>query len=104
VLLAGVVGCGPEVSAHAKKKFAARAEKPAVRSVRRAGDPAAYVKQQLRTSGSGDRSEAGRIRMQLPADTARRWMALLDAPIEVLGPPAMTEAARTVVARLGAAA
>jgi predicted DNA-binding transcriptional regulator YafY len=99
------------------------------------GDPAAYVKQQLRTGSAGDPAEVGRIRMQLPADTARKriparhatvepdgedacvvstrgawrrdflvWMALLDAPIEVLGPPAMIEAARALVARLGAAA
>jgi hypothetical protein len=31
-------------------------------------------------------------------------MALLDEPLEVLGPPELAEAARAVVARLGAAA
>jgi predicted DNA-binding transcriptional regulator YafY len=32
------------------------------------------------------------------------WMALLDAPMEVLGPPELTEAARTLVSRLEQAA
>jgi predicted DNA-binding transcriptional regulator YafY len=32
------------------------------------------------------------------------WMALLDAPMQVLGPPELAEAARTLVTRLGAAA
>ncbi len=32
------------------------------------------------------------------------WMALLDQPMEVLGPPELAEAARTLVSRLGAAA
>ena len=32
------------------------------------------------------------------------WMALLDAPMEVVDPPELAEAARTLVARLGAAA
>jgi predicted DNA-binding transcriptional regulator YafY len=100
------------------------------------GDPAAYVKQQLRRSGAGDAPAApGRIRLGLSAaDAGRRvphryatvesdgehacvvttrgswsrdflvWMALLDAPIEVLGPPELAEAARALVTRLGAAA
>ena len=42
-----------------------------------------------------------------PADRWSRsflvWMALLDEPIEVLDPPELAEAARTLVARLGAA-
>ena len=32
------------------------------------------------------------------------WMATLDEPMEVLGPPELAEAARTLAARLGAAA
>jgi predicted DNA-binding transcriptional regulator YafY len=32
------------------------------------------------------------------------WMALLDEPMEILGPPELAEEARTLVARLGAAA
>jgi len=99
------------------------------------GDPAAYVKQQLRRSGADDAPAApGSIRLGLPAAQASRripqryatveadgeqacivstrgawsrsflvWMAMLDAPIEVLGPPELAEAARTLVARLGAA-
>jgi predicted DNA-binding transcriptional regulator YafY len=100
------------------------------------GDPAAYVKQQLRAGGADETSALpGRIRLQLPAAHASRripqryatiapdgeyacivstrgawsrnflvWMAMLDEPIEVLGPPELAEAARTVVARLTAAA
>jgi predicted DNA-binding transcriptional regulator YafY len=100
------------------------------------GDPAAYVKQQLRTSDAGDTSAPpGQIRLRMPAVRASRriperyatvepdgeqacivstrgawsrnflvWMALLDEPMEVLGPPELAEAARTLVARLGAAA
>jgi predicted DNA-binding transcriptional regulator YafY len=96
------------------------------------GDPAAYVKQQLRASGAGDApAVSGRIRLQLPAaDAGRRipnryasvepdgehscivttrgpwsrsflvWMALLDEPIEVLAPPELAEAGRTLVTRL----
>jgi predicted DNA-binding transcriptional regulator YafY len=99
------------------------------------GDPAAYVKQQLRTSDAGDTSAPpGQIRLRMPALRASRriperyatvepdgeqacivstrgawsrnflvWMALLDEPMEVLGPPELAEAARTLVARLGAA-
>ena len=100
------------------------------------GDPAAYVKRQLRTArGSESAAAPGQIRLALPAaDASRRipnrcatvvpdgehaciittlgswsrsflvWMALLDAPIEVLGPPELAEAARTLVTRLEAAA
>jgi predicted DNA-binding transcriptional regulator YafY len=100
------------------------------------GDPAAYVKQQLRASGAGDSPAApGRIRLGMPAaDASRRiperhamvepdgehacivstrgawsrdflvWMALLDAPMKVLGPPELAEAAHTLVTRLGTAA
>ena len=32
------------------------------------------------------------------------WMAMLDEPMEVLGPPELAEAARALVQRLGAAA
>ena len=32
------------------------------------------------------------------------WMAMLDEPMEVLGPPELADAARTLVTRLGAAA
>jgi predicted DNA-binding transcriptional regulator YafY len=100
------------------------------------GDPAAYVKRQLRSSGADDAPAArGRIRLGVPAAHAGRripdryatvepdgehacivstrgpwsrsflvWMAMLDEPIEVLGPPELAEAARALVARLGAAA
>lgn len=99
------------------------------------GDPAAYVREQLRRSGGGERGEPGRIRVGLPAADVRRrvparyasvepdgdggcivttegpwsrqflvWMALLDEPLQILGPPELAEAARSVVARLGAAA
>lgn len=98
------------------------------------GDPNAYLKRQLRTSGSEDAAPPGRIRLEVPAAHAGRriperyatiepdgehacivstrgawsrsflvWMALLDEPFEVLGPAELAEAARTVVARLGAA-
>jgi predicted DNA-binding transcriptional regulator YafY len=112
--------------------------RPGVRGRRRTvpgGDPAAFVKSQLRTSGADAPATPGRIRLTLPAaDAARRiparyatveadgdaacivttrggwsrhflvWMALLDAPMEVVDPPELAEAARTLVARLGAAA
>jgi predicted DNA-binding transcriptional regulator YafY len=100
------------------------------------GDPAAYVKQQLRRSGAEETPAApGRIRLGVPAAVAGRriperyatiepdgedacivstrgawsrnflfWMAMLDEPIEVLGPPELADAARTLVTRLGAAA
>jgi predicted DNA-binding transcriptional regulator YafY len=113
--------------------------RPGMRCHRRTvpgGDPAAYIKQQLRASGTGERAaEPGRIRLGVPAAQANRripgryatvepdgehasivstrgawsrnflvWMALLDEPIEVLGPPELVQAARTLVARLGEAA
>jgi predicted DNA-binding transcriptional regulator YafY len=100
------------------------------------GDPAAYVKQQLRRDGAREpEAGPGRIRLAVPARriagriptryasvepdgdaacivTTRGpwsreflvWMAMLDEPMEVLGPPELNEAARTVVARLTAAA
>jgi predicted DNA-binding transcriptional regulator YafY len=100
------------------------------------GDPAAYVREQIR----GDRSSEGeavpgRIRIAAPAARIRPrvpgryatiepdgedacivttrgawsrsflvWMALLDEPLEVLGPPELGDAARTLVSRLAAAA
>ena len=99
------------------------------------GDPAAFVKSQLRASGGDAPATPGRIRLGLPAPDATRriparyatveadgdatcivttrggwsrqflvWMALLDAPIEVMDPPELAQAARTLVTRLGAAA
>jgi predicted DNA-binding transcriptional regulator YafY len=98
------------------------------------GDPAAYVKRQLRAS-SGAEEIPGRVRLGVPAAQASRriperyatvepdgenacivitrgawsrsflvWMALLDEPMEVLGPPELADAARALVTRLGAAA
>lgn len=99
------------------------------------GDPADYVKRQLRTTGAGDgASPPGRIRLGLPAAHAARriparyatvepdgeqacivttrgswspsflvWMAMLDEPMEVLGPSELVEAARALVRRLSAA-
>jgi predicted DNA-binding transcriptional regulator YafY len=101
------------------------------------GDPATYVRQQIR----GDRGEAereaepGRIRVRAPATQIRArvperyatvepdgedacvvmtrgawsrnfliWMAMLDEPMEVLGPPELAEVARNLVARLAVAA
>ena len=112
--------------------------RPGIRGRRRTvpgGDPAAYVKAQLRNSGDDRAAVPGRIRLRLPAAAAGRriparyatiepdgedacivstrgawsrsflvWMALLDEPIEVLDPPELAQAARTLVARLGAAA
>jgi predicted DNA-binding transcriptional regulator YafY len=100
------------------------------------GDPAAYVKRQLRSSGGDEPPAApGRIRLGVPAARAGRrvpgryatvepdgedacivstrgpwsrsflvWMATLDEPMEVLGPPELAEVARRLVARLGASA
>jgi predicted DNA-binding transcriptional regulator YafY len=99
-------------------------------------DPAAYVKQQLRTDPAAEGAPApGRIRLRVSAARVRNripsrhatvepdgedaclvttrgswsrsflvWMALLDEPMEVLDPPELAEMARTLVARLGAAA
>jgi predicted DNA-binding transcriptional regulator YafY len=112
--------------------------RPGARGRRRTvpgGDPADYVKQQLRNAGTGEApAPPGRIRLQLTAaDAGRRipgryatvepdgdhacivstrggwsrnflvWMALLDAPMEVLDPPELAEASRVLVARLSAA-
>jgi predicted DNA-binding transcriptional regulator YafY len=99
------------------------------------GDPAAYVKAQLRRGGGDAPAVPGRIRLAIPADQAGRrvpdryatveadgeqscivttrggwsrdflvWMALLDEPMEVLGPPELAEQARALVARLAVAA
>ena len=113
--------------------------RPGDRGRRRAvpgGDPAAYVKRQLRASGAEEvPAPPGRIRLRLPAARAGRriperyatiepdgehacivstrgawsrnflvWMALLGEPMEVLGPPELAEAARTLAAQLSAAA
>jgi predicted DNA-binding transcriptional regulator YafY len=99
------------------------------------GDPAAFVKRQLRSAGSEESdSPPGRIRVAASAtQIARRvperyasvvadgddgsivttrgpwsrhflvWMALLDEPIEVLGPPELLEAAGALAGRLAAA-
>jgi predicted DNA-binding transcriptional regulator YafY len=100
------------------------------------GDPAAYVRGQLR-AGVGGESEAppGRIRVTVAAERVRPripdryatvdpdgedacivtstrswsheflvWMALLDLPMEVLGPPELSAAARSLATRLGHAA
>jgi len=97
------------------------------------GDPATFVKQQIR-SGGGDQDGAaqpGRVRLILPADRAERriparyatvepdgptscivstrgrwrrdflvWMATLDVPMEVLGPPELVDLGRTLANRL----
>jgi predicted DNA-binding transcriptional regulator YafY len=99
------------------------------------GDPAAYVKAQLRLGGGDPAAAPGRVRLGMSASEARRripdryatvdpdgeracivttrgawsrsflvWMALLDEPIEVLGPPELAAEARVLVARLRAAA
>jgi predicted DNA-binding transcriptional regulator YafY len=100
------------------------------------GDPAAFVRQQLRTGYAGEPEAApGRIRMLTAAATMRArvpdryatvepdgedacvvttrgawsrsflvWMAMLDEPMEVLGPPELADAARSLVARLQVAA
>lgn len=98
------------------------------------GDPAAYVRTQLRSAGSEPEAPPGQIRLEAPAARMRQrvperhasvepdgesacivttrgawsqsflvWMALLDEPMEVIGPPALAECARTLVARLQAA-
>jgi predicted DNA-binding transcriptional regulator YafY len=95
------------------------------------GDPAAFVKQQIR---GADQGEAGAVRLELPAEQARRriparyatveadgetgcmvttvgqwrrdfliWMATLEAPMEVLGPPELVELGRSLAQRLAAA-
>jgi predicted DNA-binding transcriptional regulator YafY len=112
--------------------------RPGARGRRRTvpgGDPAAFVKQQLRgSSASEPERPAGRLRVAAPAKLIRGrvperyavveadgedaclvstrgawsphfviWMAMLDAPIEVLGPPELAETIRGIVARLTAA-
>jgi predicted DNA-binding transcriptional regulator YafY len=98
------------------------------------GDPAAYVRQQLRGGGESD-AVPGRVRIARPASEVDRrvpsryaivapdgdaacivttrgrwsreflvWIALLDEPMEILDPPELVEAARATAARLGAAA
>jgi predicted DNA-binding transcriptional regulator YafY len=100
------------------------------------GDPAAYVKRQLRGERGGETAvPPGQVRLGVAAAEALRrvpdryasvepdgehacivstrgpwshhflvWMALLDEPMEVLGPPELAAAARTLVSRLRAAA
>ncbi len=99
------------------------------------GDPAAYVRQQIRGDRGEREAEPGRIRVHAPAARVRTrvpdryatvepdgadacvvttrgtwsrnfliWTAMLDEPMEVLGPPELAELARTLVARLSAAA
>jgi predicted DNA-binding transcriptional regulator YafY len=113
--------------------------RPAERGRRRVvpgGDPAEFVKRQLRGAG-GDEPDAppGTFRVRASATLISRrvpsryaaveaegdesclvttrgpwsrhflmWMALLDAPIEVLGPPELIAAAGTLAERLTAAA
>jgi predicted DNA-binding transcriptional regulator YafY len=99
------------------------------------GDPAAYVRNQLRSQGVDEGAAVpGRVRLAVPAAQAAAripsryvavepdgedacvvttrgqwsrsflvWMATLDLPMQVLGPPEMVAAARTVVERLSAA-
>jgi predicted DNA-binding transcriptional regulator YafY len=96
------------------------------------GDPAAYVKRQIRSDpGAEGDAEPGRIRLELPAGRAARripdhyarvepdgeeacivttrgawsrhflvWMALLDEPMQVLGPQELIVAAHGLVNRL----
>ncbi len=99
------------------------------------GDPAAYVRSQLRAEPAEGETAPGRIRLRVSAAEARVriparyaavepdtehscivttrgawsrsflvWMALLDEPMQVLGPPELAEMARTLVSRLAAAA
>jgi predicted DNA-binding transcriptional regulator YafY len=98
------------------------------------GDPAEFVKQQLRRSGDTADAVPGQIRVAAPAEALKGripalyaevapdgedasvvttrgawsrqflvWMAMLEEPIEVIGPPEFVDAARTLVQRLGAA-
>jgi predicted DNA-binding transcriptional regulator YafY len=96
------------------------------------GDPAAYVRDRLRSDRSGEaESEPGRIRLAAPASrvkgrvperyatvepdgegscilttrgpwsrSALVWTALLGEPMEVLGPPALAEAASQLASQL----
>ena len=98
------------------------------------GDPAAFVKRQIRGAHTDVEAPPGQIRLQLDAAAASAripdrqatvepdgedgcivttrgawsrsflvWMALLDAPMQVLGPPELVEAAQGLVSRLAAA-
>jgi predicted DNA-binding transcriptional regulator YafY len=102
------------------------------------GDPAAYVRQAIRSSSSWDEIDArppGRIRLAGSASAIKKrlserwcaieadgeaaciittkggwsqsflvWTALLDVPMEVLEPPEMADAARSMASRLATAA
>lgn len=98
------------------------------------GDPAAYVQARAGRGGELGAAPArirlhvpaGRIEGRIPSRSAivdpegedscilttrgpwslsfLIWTALLDQPMEVLGPPELAEATRALVARLGAAA
>jgi hypothetical protein len=109
------------------------------RGVRRevpGGDPAAYVRRQLRVGETGEtEAPSGRIRVPLSSQEVRPriperyaavepdgesacvvistgpwsqsflvWMALLDLPMQVLDPPELVDAARTLASRLAHAA
>lgn len=97
------------------------------------GDPAAFVKSQIRGSGDGG-APAGQIRVLAAPESLRRriadryatiepdgeaslvttrgpwslsflvWMSLLEEPIELVGPPELVDAARGAAARLSEAA
>jgi predicted DNA-binding transcriptional regulator YafY len=97
------------------------------------GDPAAFVKRQIRSSGERG-APAGQILIEAPPEALRRrvperyatleavgddaslvttrgpwspyflvWMSLLDEPIHVVGPPELVAAARSAAARLNEA-
>jgi predicted DNA-binding transcriptional regulator YafY len=99
------------------------------------GDPAAFVRRQLRGAAGEPEAPPGQIRMLVPAGRMRDripgryaaiepdgdeacivttrgawsrsflvWLAMLDEPMEVLGPPELADAARSLVARLQVAA
>ena len=98
------------------------------------GDPAAYVRQQLSRAGEPEAdpgqvrlaAPASRVRGRIPSHSATVepdgeeacivttrgpwsrsflvWMAMLDEPMEVLGPPEFAEVAGALAARLSAAA
>ena len=99
------------------------------------GDPAAFVRAQLRSAGAEPEAEPGRIRLLASAAEIRKrvpsryatvepdgeqaclvitrgawsrqfvvWMATLQEPMEVLGPPELAAAAAALGERLSAAA